>query len=119
MTHFDVPNITRNLVSLPKFDVVGYSFKFENDCFGLYKCTCTIGCDTLYDDLYKLNIENFYVETLMTFYHIVGTKQLWWMNNKLTCDINVCDTFSKKWKHFQRNDAKISKEWNVYGFKFY
>ncbi|XP_019434517.1 PREDICTED: uncharacterized protein LOC109341142, partial [Lupinus angustifolius] len=28
-----VPNISRNLVSLSKLDVAGYSFKFGNECF--------------------------------------------------------------------------------------
>jgi len=26
--------------SISKLDVVGYSFKFRNGCFNLYKCTC-------------------------------------------------------------------------------
>jgi len=30
---FFVPSISRNLVSLSKFHVVGYSFKFGNSCF--------------------------------------------------------------------------------------
>ncbi|XP_019435007.1 PREDICTED: uncharacterized protein LOC109341527 [Lupinus angustifolius] len=30
-----VPNISRNLVSLSKLDVGGYSFKFGNECFSL------------------------------------------------------------------------------------
>jgi len=33
-----------------------------------------IGSDTLYDCLYKLNLHNLYVETLMTLHHNVGTK---------------------------------------------
>ena len=47
-----VPSITsifRNLISLSKLDVAGYSFKFGNGCFSLYKCTYLIGSDTLYD----------------------------------------------------------------------
>ena len=73
MDTFYVPSIFRNLVSLSKLDVVGYYFKFGNGCFSLYKSICLIGSDTLYDDLYKFNLDNLYVETLMTSHHNVGT----------------------------------------------
>ena len=69
-----VPSISRNLVSLSKLDVAGFSFKFGNGCFSLYKRTCMIGSDTLYDGIYKLNLDNLYAETLMTLHHNVGTK---------------------------------------------
>jgi len=75
MDTFYVPSIVRNLISLSKLDVVGYSFKFENGCFSLLKRTCIIGFGTLYDGLYKLNLDNLYVETLMTLHHNVGTKR--------------------------------------------
>ena len=84
MDTFYVPSISRNLVSLSKLDVVGYSFKFGNDCFSLYKRTCLIGSDTLYDGLYKLNLDNLYAETLMTLHHNVGTKHSL---------VNECSTF--------------------------
>ena len=32
-----VPTVSRNLVSLSKLDTVGYSFKFGNGCFSLFK----------------------------------------------------------------------------------
>jgi len=69
---FYVLSISRNLVSLSKLDVVGYSFKFRNSCFGLYKRTCLIGSGTLYDGLYKLNLDNLYAKTLMTSHNNVG-----------------------------------------------
>ena len=72
---FYVPSITRNLISLSKLDVVGYSFKFGNGCFSLFKHTFMIGFGTLYDGLYKLNLDNLYVETLMTLHHNVHTKR--------------------------------------------
>jgi len=72
---FYVPSISRNLVSLSKLDVAGYSFRFGNGCFSLYKRTCMIGSGTLYDGLYKLNLDNLYVETLMTLHHNVVTKR--------------------------------------------
>jgi len=65
MNTFYVPSISRNLVSLSKLDVVGYSFKFGNGCFSLYQCTYLIGSGTLYEGLYRLNLDNLYAETLM------------------------------------------------------
>jgi len=51
MDTFYVPSITRNLISLSKLDVAGYSFKFGNGCFSLFKRTFMIGSGTLYDGL--------------------------------------------------------------------
>ena len=75
MDTFYVPSISRNLVSLSKLDVVGYSFKFGNGCFSLYQRTYLIGFGTLFDGLYRLNLDNLYAETLMTSHHNVGTKR--------------------------------------------
>ena len=72
---FYVPSISRNLVSLFKLDVAGYSFKFGNGCFNLYQRTYLIGSGTLYDGLYRLNLDNLYVETLMTLHHNVDIKR--------------------------------------------
>jgi len=72
---FYVPSIFKNLVSLFKLHVVGYSFKFGNDCFSLYKRTSMIRSGTFFDGLYKLNLDNLHVETLMTLHHNVGTKR--------------------------------------------
>ena len=72
---FYVPSISRNLVSLSKLDKAGYVFKFGSGCFSLYKNTCMIGGGTLCDGLYKVTLDNLYVETLMTLHHNVGTKR--------------------------------------------
>ena len=64
----------RNLISLSKLDIAGYSFKFGNGCFSLFKRTFMIGSGTLYDGLYKLNLDNLYVKTRMNLHHNVGTK---------------------------------------------
>jgi len=74
MGTFYVSSITRNLFSLSKLDVA-YSFKIMNGCFCLFKYTCLIGSETLYDGLYKLNLDNLYVETLMTLHHNVSIKR--------------------------------------------
>ena len=42
MDTFYVPSISRNLISLSKLDVAGYSLKFGNECFSLFKRTCMI-----------------------------------------------------------------------------
>jgi len=65
----------------------------------LYKRTCLIRSDTLYDGLYKLNLDNLYVETLMTSHHNVGTKcslvnECYVM---FYCGINVWDILPKKY----------------------
>ena len=41
----------------------------------MYKSTFLIESDTLYDGLYKLNLDNLYAKTLMTSHHNVGTKR--------------------------------------------
>ena len=38
-----VPSLSRNLVSLSKLDVTGYSFNFGNGCFNLFKHNHLIG----------------------------------------------------------------------------
>ena len=75
MDTFYVPSITRNLISLSKLDVAGYSFKFGNGCFNFFKRTFMIESGTLYDGLYQLNLDNLYAKTLMTLHHNVGTKR--------------------------------------------
>ena len=63
-----------------------------------------IGSGTLYDGLYKLNLDNLYAETLMTLHHNVGTKRSL---------VNECSAYlwHKRLGHIsKRKDAKISKE---------
>jgi len=64
MDTFYAPSISRNLVSLSKLDVVGYSFKFGTGCFSLYQHTYLIGSGTLSDGLYRLNLDNLYAKLL-------------------------------------------------------
>ena len=70
-----VPSVSRNLISLSKLDSVGYSFQFGNGCFSLFKHNLFIGSGTLCDGLYKLKLDNLFVETLFTLHHNVGTKR--------------------------------------------
>jgi len=53
MDTFYVPSITRNLIFLSKLDIAGYSFKFENGCFSLFKRTCMIGSGTVRLEKFK------------------------------------------------------------------
>ena len=46
-----VPSLSRNLVSLYKLDVTGYSFNFGNGCFILFKHNHLIGTGVLCDGL--------------------------------------------------------------------
>ncbi|RDX87462.1 hypothetical protein CR513_31069, partial [Mucuna pruriens] len=55
-----VPSLSKNLISLSKLDVTGYSFNFVKGCFSLFKH------NHLIDDLY--------VETLLTLHHNVDTE---------------------------------------------
>ena len=67
--------VPRNLVSLSKLDVIGYSFNFGNRCFSLFKHNHLIGTSILCDGLYKLNLDGLYAETVLTLHHNVGTKR--------------------------------------------
>ena len=61
-----VPLFSRNLLSVTKLDDCGFVFKFGSKCFSLYKNNCMIGCGNLIDGLYKLELDNSYVESLIT-----------------------------------------------------
>jgi len=52
-----VPSLSRNLVSLSKLDVTGYSLNFGNGCFSLFKHNPLIGTGVLCDGLYKLKLD--------------------------------------------------------------
>jgi len=67
-----VPSLSRNLVSLSKLDVTGYSFNFGNGCFSLFRHNHLIGTGVLCDGLYKL--DGLYAETVLTLHHNVSTK---------------------------------------------
>jgi len=72
---FYVPSVSRNLVSISKLDKAGYSFNFGNGCFSLFKQNLFLGSGILCDGLYKLKLDTFFAETLLTVHHNVGTKR--------------------------------------------
>jgi len=69
-----VLSLSRNLVSLSKLDVTGYSFNFGNGCFSLFKHNHLIGTCVLCDGLYKLKLDGLYAETILILHHNAGTK---------------------------------------------
>ena len=68
------PSISRNLVSLSKLDVSEFNFKFGHDGFSLYKNASFIGSGILIDGLYKLKLNNLFMESLLTMHHNSGIK---------------------------------------------
>ena len=69
-----VPSLSRNLVSLSKLDITGYSFNFGNGCFSLFKYNHLIGTGVLCDGLYKLKLDGMYAKIILTLHHDVGIK---------------------------------------------
>ena len=69
-----VPSISHNLVSMSKLDLEGYSFSFHNKIFRLFKNSSFVGFGSLWDGLYKLNLNSHFAESLLTLHHNVGTK---------------------------------------------
>ena len=70
-----IPSVFHNLISLSKLDSVGYSFKFGNECFSLLKHNIIICSGILSDGLYKLKLDNIFVESLLTLHHNFGIKR--------------------------------------------
>ena len=68
-----VPSISQNLISLSRLDSVGYSLKFGNGCFYLFKHNHFIPSHIMYDGFYKFKLDNLFVESPLTLHHNVGT----------------------------------------------
>ena len=69
-----VPSLSRNLAAFSELDKTVYSFNFGNGYFSLFKHNYLIGTCTLCDNLYKLNLDNLFAETLLTLHHDIRTK---------------------------------------------
>ena len=72
---FYVPFVSLNLISLSKLDTTGYSIKFGNGCFSLFKQNLFICYGILYDGLYKLKLDTLFGKNLLTLHHNVRTKR--------------------------------------------
>ncbi|KAJ9562492.1 hypothetical protein OSB04_007652 [Centaurea solstitialis] len=84
-----VPTITRNLISVSKLKYDGYSFYFndnDNDVI-LYRHKLVVGFGKLEGDLYKLNLDNKFSESL------------------LPMNVNVCECSNK---NKRKGDNEIS-----------
>lgn len=66
-----VPGCARNLISVAKLDCLGFNFRIENDIFHLYKLSYYYGSGTLVDDLYRLNLDVNFSESLFNVEHVV------------------------------------------------
>lgn len=61
-----VPSMTRNLVSVSKLDDDGFSFMFGNKRIIIYHYSQVVGSGILEGKLYKLSLDNVFVESLIT-----------------------------------------------------
>ena len=60
---------TRNLILVPKLDSYGYELKFENNGVSLFYNSCLVGSDTFRGNLYSLNLDYKYSQSLLS-YHV-------------------------------------------------
>ena len=71
-----VPSLSRNLVSVSKLDVNGFSFKIGKGCFSLFnKDDSFIGSGTLMDGLYRLKLDVDFSTSLMCVHQNIGIKR--------------------------------------------
>ena len=64
-----VPVFTRNLISVPRLDSYGYELKFGNNGVSLFYNSCLVGSSTLHGNLYSLNLDCKYSQSLLS-YHV-------------------------------------------------
>lgn len=70
-----VPTCSRNLVSVSRLDLDGFTFNIDNKCLSVFKNTSFVGSGILIDGLYKLKLDGIFAETLLTLHPKVGTKR--------------------------------------------
>ncbi|KAL8167363.1 hypothetical protein V2J09_008862 [Rumex salicifolius] len=59
-----VPECARNLVSISRLDNLGFNVKFGHGGFSLYRNDYFYGSGTLFDSLYRFNLDTKFVESL-------------------------------------------------------
>ena len=72
-THY-LASISRNLVSLPKLDIYNFNFIFGHGCFNLYKNSKPDSFGIIVDGLYKLKLDDKFIESLLTMHYYIGIK---------------------------------------------
>ena len=71
-----VPSLSRNLVSVSKLDVNGFSFKIRKGCFSLFnKDNSFISFGILVDGLYRLKLDVDFSASLMCVHQNIGIKR--------------------------------------------
>ena len=69
-----IPSVSRNLVSISRLDVLGFSVKLGHGSFSLYNNTLLLGLGVPINGLYKFKLDDAFAESLFTVYHNVGSK---------------------------------------------
>jgi hypothetical protein len=72
---FFIPCFSRNLISVSKLDVIGFSFWFINSTFGIFKGENFIGGGTKVDGLFKIDIDPNFENNHLSLHSSVGTKR--------------------------------------------
>lgn len=72
---FCVPSIFRNLFSLSRLDLKGYTYIFVNHFLKIYLNSILVGFGISCDDLHKVNLDNLFAQSLLTLHVNVGLKR--------------------------------------------
>ena len=75
MNTFYVPSISRNLVSLSKLDISGYSVLFSCGKLNLMFNSIMVGSGILCDGLYKIALNHEFEQSLVTLHSNIGLKR--------------------------------------------
>ena len=70
-----VPSFSKNLISVSKLVPLGFEFSFVGLDFRLFKNSSLVGCGTLVDGLYKLNLDPVFEHSLLTLHDNIGIKR--------------------------------------------
>ena len=71
---FYIPSVSKNLVSLSKFDLEDFSFTFVNFSFKLIKYFILVGTEILCNGLCKMNLDSSFAQSLFVWNINVGMK---------------------------------------------
>ena len=72
-----VSNFTRNLILVPRIDFYSYKLKFGNNGVSLFHNSCLVSSHTLCGNLYSLNLDWKYFQSLLSYYvHELSKKEI-------------------------------------------
>jgi hypothetical protein len=72
---FFIPYFSRNLISVSKLDVIGFSFWFINSIFSIFKGGNFIGGGTKIDGLFKIDLDPNFENNYLSLHSSIGTKR--------------------------------------------